>query len=396
MIKSLFNKNYLFYGGSIIISRGLEYLIIFYAAKTLAKEVYGEFEFFKKVVEIGSNILSFGFPALILSYTKSLDSKVYFYLLSIVCVFLFSGLFLVFGFFNSVYFLLLICLIFYALYFTGGVSQSFQLVEKGSNYASLYKIVISILYFAGVFLCLNFLETKSYSILYPAIILLPAGILFSYFELKHYHIKLAKAKKYWRLFKKLLNKSMTLVVSNFANLMFLYTDIFILKLLSKNANSEIADFSFAVNIASLLLIIPMTLIQVEIEKLKHEKNFIYTLNKRINLLTILSSVALIISYLILINYLYVEYDNTFYLFLIILVGKVFLTLSNLFGTKLVILKKFTLNLKINILFLVLNILAAFLFYVLFGIIGLCISSSLMIGFRYVCLVLFIKKFNKVS
>src|SRR5690606_7731015 len=118
------------------------------------------------------------------------------------------------------------------------------------------------------------------------------------------------------------------VVSNFANLMFLYTDIFILKLLSKNANSEIADFSFAVNIASLLLIIPMTLIQVEIEKLKHEKNFIYTLNKRINLLTILSSVALIISYLILINYLYVEYDNTFYLFLIILVGKVFLTLSN--------------------------------------------------------------------
>lgn len=78
MLRSLLKTRYLYYGGSIVVSRGLEYIVLFFAAHFLAKEDYGELEFYKKAVEIGSNILAFGFPALILSYTKSDESKIYF------------------------------------------------------------------------------------------------------------------------------------------------------------------------------------------------------------------------------------------------------------------------------------------------------------------------------
>src|SRR5690606_41513439 len=92
MLKSLIDKKYIYYGGSIVLSRGLEYFVLFFAAGYLAKEAYGQLEFYKKIMEEGSSDLAFGFPALILSYTKSKESKIYFYLLSIsfVLVFLFT------------------------------------------------------------------------------------------------------------------------------------------------------------------------------------------------------------------------------------------------------------------------------------------------------------------
>ena len=37
-----------------------------------------ELEFYKKIIEVGANVLAFGFPALILSYTKSKESKIYY------------------------------------------------------------------------------------------------------------------------------------------------------------------------------------------------------------------------------------------------------------------------------------------------------------------------------
>src|SRR5690606_316421 len=86
MLKSLIDKKYIYYGGSIDLSRGLEYVVRFFAAGYLGKEDYGQLVFYKKIIEVGSSVLAFGFPALILSYTKSKESKIYFYLLSLIFV----------------------------------------------------------------------------------------------------------------------------------------------------------------------------------------------------------------------------------------------------------------------------------------------------------------------
>ncbi|MFA7448007.1 MAG: oligosaccharide flippase family protein [Weeksellaceae bacterium] len=394
MLKSLFQKNYIFYGGSIVISRGLEYFVLFFAAGYLTKESYGELEFYKKIIEVGSNVLAFGFPALILSYTKSKESKVYFYILSIAFVLLLMAVLSLAGFYQPILFLLIISMAFYGLFFTGGIAQSYQIVHLGSNYASLYKIVISILFYGAVFGLIYFFQVKGEAYLYPSLILLPLVLIYSYFDLRKTNVNFSKLRKYWRLFRKLLLSSFTLVVSNFANLMFLYTDIFVIKLLSEQANSEIADFSFALNVASVLLLISMTLIQVDIEKLKKNFRFIFNLNKKILTLTVFTSAILIFGYYILINTIYTSFNETFILFLIILIGKVFLTLSNLYGTNLIILKKFKLNLNINLIFLSLNIASCYFGYKLFGLIGIALSSALMLALRYVVLVFFNNFFIK--
>ena len=394
MLKSLFQKNYIFYGGSIVISRGLEYFVLFFAAHYMTKDDYGQLEYYKKIVEVGSTVLAFGFPALILSYTKSKDSKIYFYLLSIVFVLGLMGVLSIAGFYHPILFLLIVSMGFYALFFTGGIAQSYQIVHLGSNYASLYKIIISILFYGAVFCLIYFQQIRGEAYLYPSLILLPLVLVFTLFDFRKSKAEILKLKKYWNLFRKLLFSSFTLVVSNFANLLFLYTDIFIIKILSKIPNDEIADFSFALNVAGILLIISMTLIQVEIEKLKKNFRFIFNLNKKILTLTVFTSAILIFGYYILINTIYTSFNETFILFLIILIGKVFLTLSNLYGTNLIILKKFKLNLNINLIFLSLNIASCYFGYKLFGLIGIALSSALMLALRYVVLVFFNNFFIK--
>lgn len=395
MLKSLLNKNYIFYGGSIVISRGLEYFVLFFAAHYMTKDQYGELEYYKKFVEVGSNVLAFGFPALILSYTKSKESKIYFYLLSIFFVLSLGSVLFILGLYQSIWFLLIVTMIFYALFFSGGVAQSYQIVHLGSNYASLYKIIISILFYGGIFLGIYFFQAEGRAYLYPAFALLPAALVFSYFDFRKSRVEIRKLKKYWKLFKKLLYSSFTLVVSNFANFMFLYTDIFVIKLLSKSANEEIADFSFALNVASILLIISMTMIQVDIEKLKKNKSYFFSLNKQIFTSTIIMATALLMGYYILINNFYLSFDNTFLLFIIILVGKIFSSQANLYGTYLIVLKKFKLNLNINLFFLILNIFACWGGYQLSGIIGLAIASAFMLAIRCLTCYYFNRKFIRL-
>lgn len=392
MLKSLFQKNYIFYGGSIVISRGLEYFVLFFAAGYLTKESYGELEFYKKIIEVGANVLAFGFPALILSYTKSKESKIYFYILSIAFVLLLMAVLSLAGLYQPILFLLIISMAFYGLFFTGGIAQSYQIVHLGSNYASLYKIIVSILFYGLVFWLIYFLQVEGEAYIYPSLILLPVVLIYTYFDLKKSDIKFSRLRKYWKLFKKLLFSSFTLVVSNFANYMFLYTDIFIIKIISSNANTEIADFSFALNVASILLLISMTMIQVDIEKLKKNSAYFKILNKKILISTILLSLVLIMGYFILINNFYLKYNNTFLLFIIILIGKIFSSQANLYGTYLVILKKFKLNLNVNLIFLVLNIIACWLGYLLLGLIGLGIASAIMLILRCLTFYYFNKKY----
>ena len=45
-------RSYIFYATSIIISRGLEYFVLFYSALYLSKDTYGELEFYKKIIEL--------------------------------------------------------------------------------------------------------------------------------------------------------------------------------------------------------------------------------------------------------------------------------------------------------------------------------------------------------
>jgi O-antigen/teichoic acid export membrane protein len=380
LIKKLNNK-YLIFGGSIIISRGLEYFLLFFAALELSKSEYGQLEYYKKIVEVGSSVLAFGFPAMILSYTKSTNSKIYFYLLSIIVVLSLGSILMFLGFFDSIWLFIVPAMVFYALFFNGSIAQSYQIVKMGSNYASLYKIIISTLFYGIIFILIYFKCATGKAYLYPAIILIPLSILYAILEFNKVKVEFKKVKKYWNLFKKLLYHSFTLVISNFANLMFLYTDIFVIKILSSNANSEIAEFSFALNIASIILLVSTTLIQVDIEKLKQNSFYIKVLNKRIFLLTLGISALIVLGYYILIENWYLDYSNTFILFLIILLGKFFSNHANLYGTFLIIHKKFKLNLIVNIFYLILNIIFCFILYRYLGIIGLAISSSLMLILR---------------
>ncbi len=380
------------YGSSILVARGLEYFVLFFAAHQLTKFNYGELEYYKKVIEVGSSIFAFGFPALIISYTKSKDSKHYFFLLGILFVLFLTVLsVLFFSFFSWLF--LVVPFVFYAVFFTGGIAQSYFLVYYGSKFASFYKMLISLAFYIIVFISLYFYETKGYSYIYVNYILLPFSIAHIVYIYSTQKVSVSKLKRYWRLFKKLLLSSFTLVISNFANVMFLYTDIFIIKWLSETPNIEIANFSFALNVGNMLLIIPMTLVQVDIEKLKQIKEYIFVLNKKITALIIVGSIVLVGLYWALINTWFIDYKETFIIFLIILVAKAFAAYSTLFGTNLLIFKKFRANLFINIAILILNIVLCYLFYSAFSLIGIAVASLISLAIRNVLLVRLNRKLN---
>jgi len=388
LLKKYIQKNYLLYGGSIIVARGFEYVILFTAAGLLNKENYGELEYFKKLIEVVSSIFAFGFPALIISYTKSSSSKTYFYFLACLITLIIGGISMLFFDLYDLSFLIL-ALLFYALFFNGGITPAYLLVKKGGAKAAYYKIIVSLAFYSILFIGLNYLDIKSDLYPYGGTWLFPVFVIYMLYVFWYDKIVFSKAKKYWALFKKLLASSFTLVISNFANLMFLYTDIFIIKLIAENPDPKIADFSFALNIATMLLLIPITLVQVDIEKLKQLKDHLQILNKRITILVLITSLILLLAYPLLINKLFPLYESTITLFYVLLVAKIFHSLSTLYGTNLLILKKFKLNLYLNISMLILNILLCFVGYYYFNIIGVAASSALTLALRFIIL----KKYN---
>tara|TARA_R110000868_G_scaffold162747_1_gene394227 strand:+ start:2653 stop:3834 length:1182 start_codon:yes stop_codon:yes gene_type:complete len=392
LLKNLLNKNYLIFGSAIIGTRALEYLVLFFAAHYLSKDNYGELEYYKKLIEVGSSVFAFGLPALIISYTKSRESKQYFFLLSVLFVlFIFILSIPILGLFNWLF--LLIPFVFYALFFNGGITPAYLLVIKGSNYASIYKIIVSIFFYLILFISIYYFDITAKAYVITSYFLLPLAIIYIIYEIYNQKIVKIKAQKYWGLFRKLLISSSTLVVSNFANLMFLYTDIFLIQMISENSKSEIADFSFALNIATMLLLIPITMVQVDIETLKSNKLYFSILNRKIFLLTIIFSVFLIGVYYFLINAFFDKYANTFYLFLVLLAAKLFHSFSSLFGTYLLILKKFKLNLCINIASLLTNIVLCYFGYFNFGLIGLASASLISLLMRYFALYYFKGKYS---
>lgn len=357
----------------------------------MTKEVLGEFEFNKRIIELGAVFFTFGFPTLILSNTKSLASKKYFTFLSFILIILLLVIFIpLFYHFN--YFYLVIPLLFYSLFFNVGIIPTFILVSKGSNKASWYKIIVSFLFYSIVIASLFLVSKPEYSFVYVNYILLPL-FLFAllYFFYKNEILK-SKLKTYWKLFKKLILGSFSIVISNFVNITFLYTDILIIKIFSTNENIEIADYSFSLNISNALLLIPLTIVQVDIEKLKQNYSYDTVLNKKIIYLSLLVAVLLFFFFLLLTNTWYDSFKSTLVLFAFILASKFFQSISILYGTKAIIQKLYKEILYINIFALAFNFLLSCILYKKLSLSGIALASLISLILRYFIL----KSINKLK
>jgi len=380
-LRSYLQARYIYYGLSIVFSRGLELAVMFFAASYLTKAAYGELEYSKKVLEIGGIFLSFGFPVLILTYTRSKQSKVYllayavFFTLLLAIGLELAGL--IFDFHEYVPGML-----FYALFFSGGIVPAYILVRYGSDAASKYKIFFSLLYWSFILAAVVYYYHPEKSFILVASALLLPGFLYIGRELKTNAFKWRIFKKYVRHYKKLLYGSLALVLSNFTNIMFLYTDIFVIRWFSPRPQIDIADYSFSLNAANVLMLIPFTLVQVDIEQLKGVRNYYRVLRKKIAVLTAAGIIALVAAYWILIHYGVPKYENTFPLFLLILTAKFFQAQGVLYGTGIVILKRYSLNLKINVFIVTLNILLNIGLFKLAGLYGVALASAFSLLLRY--------------
>lgn len=361
-------------------SRGLEYSVIFFSAVYLSKESYGELEFYKKLIELLAVLSAFGLPTLLLTYTKSKNSKIYLTLQSLLFIILFSLIvFPVLFFFG--YYYLSVPLLFHAVFFNNGIIPVFFLTRFGSRQASTYKIVTSTFFYLGVFLLVKFHPNPEYAFIYINYFLIVIGISFLVFLFRNSSFSIQSFKRYLKLFISLLGSSLTLVVSNFANIMFLYTDIMIIKLISQSANFEIADYSFSLNIANMLILIPFTLVQVDIEVIK-KHIALKEKASRIFKLSITLCLILSLFYVILVNTLYLDFSQTVNVFIVVLFAKFFQAQSVLHGALLLVQKQFSINLKVNLMVLFLNIGLSYIFYLLFGIIGIALASLLSLSIRF--------------
>ena len=383
--RDLLQRKYIVYGLSIVMSRGLELAVMFFAAKYLAKAVYGDLEFYKKLLELGGVLLSFGFPTMILTYTRSRASKVYMLLFASVFVVIFSlvlwPVLRIWGWEH-----LWLSFLFYALFFTGGIYPVYVLVRKGSDAASVYKITVSVLFYGGVWWYIVHSPAPSEAFVRTAKWLVVPGMAIMVWEWMRFGVIWRHFRRYARLFLRLLYGSFTVVLSSFSNMMFLYTDIFIIKWMSEKASLEIADYGFSLNVANILMLIPLTLVQADIEKIKREKSYFGIIRKKILVLALAGALVLIPAYYLLTHRYYVRYDNTFGLFLVIMIAKLFQSQSVLYGAGILISKKYNVNLFINLFMIVLNVVLSYSLYKIWGLYGVATASALSLAVRYGLLV----------
>lgn len=384
MIRALYrDKKYYLYAGSITIARGLEYFVLLFSAHYLSKDVYGQLEFYKKIIELLAVGLAFGFPSLLLTYTKSNNSKVYFTILSIGFI-IFFGLILTPFLWLVDYQFLLVPLIFHSIFFNNGVLPVFCLTFYGSKMASYYKAIISIFFYLGVFFLVIFSSTPEKAFITVNYYLLIVGVVFLLALNQRVVFKLNMLRRYYKLFIGLLTCSLSLVLSNFINIMFLYTDIMILKLISASANSDIANYSFALNIANMLILIPLTLVQVDIESIKRYDGLKLRV-KRIFKLVLLFASSLGVIYYGLISVFFQDFSETMLLFIIILSSKIIQANTVFYGALVLIKKMFKMNLVINASVLLLNIVLSYYLFQNYGLNGVATASVISLAMRFVLL-----------
>lgn len=381
MIRLKAYKKYFIYGGSIILAKGLEYLVLLIASGFLTRSDYGELEYSKKVVEVVAIILGLGLPTLLMTYPKSKRSKTSF--LIFACIAISAATILTFTTFLAIgYENYMVTTLFYTLFFSGGILQSYLLVSYNSNITALYKVISGGLFFGAVLLGLFIFDFKDRSFLNAGYFVLPFFLIFLIFLIRKEKGSFYDHKKYFSHYKKLFLGSVSLIFINFSDMLFLYTDVFIIKMYSPYASVDIADYSFGLNIANILLIIPFSIIQPEIENIKTIINYSKKVNKKILIFLIPAFIGAVLLFMILINTYYGKFSHTIYLFFILLVAKIFQCLSPVYGTYLTIRKKFTLNLVINVGMIIFNIMISYFLYQQMQVIGVAIGSLISLAIRY--------------
>lgn len=378
-------KKYAFYGLSIFFGKGLEYLIFFLITYFSEKELYGEFEFYKKIVEFSSTILAFGTPALILTYTKSRNSKIYFYILSLLLCMIISVFGLLISSYFSYHFLMIPILYFATFHYSNSITQSYNLVFHGSSNSSRYKMLFSPVFAIVLLFFFYISEEKEKSLLYTCYPMFIFGTAYLVFETKtKISISFNELKKYIKPFKRQLGNSFTLVISALANTGFMMTDIFLIKIMEKGeyGSKLIGEYGFALMIANALLIIPMTITNVDIESYKKSNlEFLKSLKNNTNF-SLIIAILLLLLYFILVKTIYPEYNSTVYLFLIIIVAKVVQSITIPYGVMLATKRFYLYNLSINIIVFVINIVLSVLLYNYFSIIGIAFASLCSLVLRY--------------
>ena len=134
----------------------------------------------------------------------------------------------------------------------------------------------------------------------------------------------------------------------------------------------------------MLIIIPFTMVQVDIEGIKKS---IALKKKAFRIFKLCLTFCLLLSlfYILLVNTLYLDFSQTVIVFMIILFAKFFQAQSVLHGALLLVQKQFRINLMINLMVLFLNIGLSYIFYFLLGIIGIALASLLSLSIRFLLL-----------
>lgn len=384
--KKIRRSGYLLYGASTVFGRGLEYVMLILAAALCTPEAYGEFEFFKKVIEFSSILVAFGTPTLLLTYTKGEFSRVNLTAVSLFfSIFITAILFPIYYIFHVEH-LVLPTLFFATLYYSGSIIQSFFVVSKGSNYSAWYKIAGSTVFNGILIFYLWSYNASSNAIVVVSNICL---VVFGFFVIgifRSYYLKgmLRHIKRYIKLFYNILYGSFSMVMNNFINIAFIYTDIFIIKYLSETdqANVLIGQYSFPLNIANALVIIPITIAHVDIEAIKKNVALFKKVVERNRLGLLVGLIGLPFVYAIVLWITDDKYAGTWLLFIILVLAKFVQSLSIPYGMMVVLKKEFTFNLKLNLTSLILNISLSVILYPWFGIVGVAFASFSALFIRY--------------
>ena len=95
--------------------------------------------------------------------------------------------------------------------------------------------------------------------------------------------------------------------------------------------------------------------------------------------------------MILTQTIFENYKSTFIVFFIIIIAKIFQSLSVLYGAEIIINKLFKANLMINLTALVLNIIMSYILFYKLDLIGVALASLAALIIRYLLLIRLNKK-----
>ncbi len=290
----MLKKKYVLYGLSILFSRGIEYLVILFLAKYLNTSEFGEFEYYKRWIELGAVFLSFGFPVLIQTYTKTNIEKDDFLIIGFAIVLSLSlALVIPLSWMGLIW--LVPALFFYAFFYHGGsILQSYHIVRKTPSFITKYKISIAVaISILTVFFAL-YSSNKSFSLVYALSFMLVPCLIYFVILLKgklHFKHLLAKLKEYEKVFEKMI----FVVLESVFNIAFLFSDVILVEYYSNSLTSfeVVANYSFPLTISSSLMMISMSIVQMDIEELKTNQGYIKTLSKKLDVFLLLGAVALV-------------------------------------------------------------------------------------------------------